>query len=215
MVSILAIETSTAMCSVALVTADQKLQLIEHTPRKHTEFLLPMVQDILQQWGGYLSDLNYLAFGEGPGSFMGVRLAFSVAQGLSWAHALPVIPVSSLAAMAMKATQEVGLSFILPGLDARMGELYWGGYCYEDGLLTTLIPDQLTRPQDFILPADQQWVGVGSVWESDLISAQAPHSVLRQDLYPEALYIAVLASQNIQKAQLPEALVPCYYRSGV
>jgi tRNA threonylcarbamoyladenosine biosynthesis protein TsaB len=122
--NLLAIETATECCSVALIAGAQLHQRSEIAPRRHAELLLPMCEEVLAEAGLARRDVNVLAVGQGPGAFTGVRLAVSAAQGIALALGIPVVPVSSLAALAMQAPDDG--AEILAVIDARMGEVYAG-----------------------------------------------------------------------------------------
>ena len=123
--SILALDTSTEACSVALLYRGEKTFQKLTAQREHTKHILPMVDQILAESGIKLADLDALAFGRGPGSFTGVRIGAGIAQGLAFGANLPVIPVSNLAAMAQAAYRELGVTEVLAAIDARMNEVYF------------------------------------------------------------------------------------------
>ena len=125
---ILAIETSTPACSVALTIDGVLLEDFRLAPRQHNDLILPMVDQLLTQANIHLKDLDAIAFGKGPGSFTGLRIAAGVVQGLAYGADLPVIGISTLEAMALEAFQKYHKDYWLAALDARMGEVYIGGY---------------------------------------------------------------------------------------
>ncbi|WP_282073042.1 tRNA (adenosine(37)-N6)-threonylcarbamoyltransferase complex dimerization subunit type 1 TsaB, partial [Janibacter hoylei] len=130
-VKILALDTTSGACSVALISDGQLIERFVQAERDHTRRLLPMVDEVLAEAGMKLTDLNALAVSQGPGSFTGLRIAISSVQGLAFASGLPVVPVSSLAALALGARRshpEWGQSPIVAMLDARMQQVYWGVY---------------------------------------------------------------------------------------
>ena len=125
---ILAIDTATEACSVALWNDGTVNAHFELCPREHTQRILPMVQDILTTSGTSLTDINALAYGRGPGSFTGVRIGIGIAQGLALGAELPMIGVSTLMTMAQGAWRKNGATRVLSAIDARMGEVYWAEY---------------------------------------------------------------------------------------
>ena len=143
---LLALDTSTEACSVALLLdGDLRLRFVI-TERGHAELVLPMVDGLLEEAGITLSDLDGLAFGRGPGAFTGLRIASGVAQGLALGADLPVAPISSLAAVAEQVPVEVGQAVLVCN-DARMGEVYWGTYRREaDGSVTSIASEAVSAP---------------------------------------------------------------------
>jgi tRNA threonylcarbamoyladenosine biosynthesis protein TsaB len=150
--TILAIETSTDACSVAVCHQSLIQETFVVQPREHNKLLLPMVDEILQGLHLSCDDLDAIAFGAGPGSFTGLRLSAGVVQGLAFAAQKPVIPVSSLATLALSAA---GRHFpsghpatLLTVVNAHMQDVYFAAYRYHDGAVTALV-------QDTLLPASQ------------------------------------------------------------
>ena len=130
-VTLLALDTATEACSVALLRGGEKTHLAQFAQREHTKHILPMVDEILAQAGITLHQVDALVFGRGPGSFTGVRIGAGIAQGLAFGAALPVIPVSNLAAMAQAAYVQYQAENVLTAIDARMNEVYfaqWAAY---------------------------------------------------------------------------------------
>jgi tRNA threonylcarbamoyladenosine biosynthesis protein TsaB len=140
MSTIIAIETSSELASAALLRGDQVLAREASGVQTHSQSLLPMVQELLRQAGITLAQCDAIAFGAGPGSFTGVRTACGVAQGLAFGADLPVIPVVTLLAMAQACRESSGASDVLAVLDARMEEVYWAQYRYENGWQTVIEP---------------------------------------------------------------------------
>ena len=124
--NLLALETATESCSAALLTGGRIITRSEIAPRRHAELLLPMCESLLDEAGLRRSDLDVIAVGRGPGAFTGVRLAVSAAQGIALALDIPVVPVSSLAALALQAPDNGADTLAL--IDARMGEIYAARY---------------------------------------------------------------------------------------
>jgi universal bacterial protein yeaZ len=124
-VTLLALDTATEACSVALLRGGEKTHLAQFAQREHTKHILPMVDEILAQAGITLHQVDALVFGRGPGSFTGVRIGAGIAQGLAFGADLPVIPVSNLAAMAQAAYAQYQAENVLTAIDARMNEVYF------------------------------------------------------------------------------------------
>ncbi|MBX2858184.1 MAG: tRNA (adenosine(37)-N6)-threonylcarbamoyltransferase complex dimerization subunit type 1 TsaB [Cellvibrionaceae bacterium] len=143
--NILALEASTEVSSVALRYKEKDWLEYCEEPRSHSKVILPIIDKLLNSAGASLSDLDFIALTNGPGSFTGIRICVGIAQGLAYGAQLPVFTVSTLEAMALQATAELPIKpgqVIVPLLDARMGELYWAAF--QNTADTGLI--QLTAP---------------------------------------------------------------------
>lgn len=150
---ILALETSTTACGAALGRGDQIMSRTDVQPRAHHALLLPMVDALLQEAQTELAQLEAIAFGCGPGSFTGLRIAASVAQGLAYGAGLPVIAVSSLHAMAATALASTPspekFEHVLVAVDAHMGDVYWAAFRCAGDALERMEHDQLSAVADF------------------------------------------------------------------
>jgi len=218
---ILAIDTSTEACSAAILNGDDVVQRYQVAPRQHADLILGMCDELLAETNTALNQLDAIAFGRGPGAFTGVRIATGVVQGISFAHNLPVVPVSSLAAMAFAAWQEQKTSYVMTAIDARMGEVYWACYvCSEQGA-QEIIAEQVCPPQHVTLPAEGEWRGIGSGWDSyrDELSALTGQRIIGIDgtCFPQAQYIAMLAAQSVEQGATLTAAeaIPVYLRDNV
>lgn len=160
---ILALETSTDACSVALWQDNQPTEeRFTLAPRQQTELVLPMVEQLLQDQQVAPSELTGIAVGVGPGAFTGVRIAVAVAQGLAYGLKLPVVGVSSLAASAWQAYAAGAQGSVVVAQDARMNEIYWGFYEGGRAALTAITPDVLVPVGALpAIPATVKW-GTGS-----------------------------------------------------
>jgi len=165
---LLAIDTTETACSVALLSGGEAASRRRLAPREHSRLLLPMVGELLAEAGTTLAQLDGIAFSRGPGSFTGVRICTAVAQGLALGADLPLVPVSSLLALAQGAVREVGARRVLAALDARMGELYWAAVAFGDGAPLVLAGEMVAPPSRVKAPAREDWVAVGSGWDSYL-----------------------------------------------
>jgi len=223
MAKILAFDTATTACTAALWVDGKVAEKFELMPRRHSHLLLPMIDALLSEAGLKLQQCDAIAFGKGPGSFMGLRIAAGMAQGLAFGAGLPVIPVSSLQAFAQTVYWEAHHSPILVGWDARMQQVYWGAYscCDETGAMRPLKEDCLSDPGQVILPSSSdKWFAAGNAWTlynpffSDSVAS------LRQvttSLYPTASAVAFLAEQQFLSGQLlkPEEIQLTYLRNAV
>ena len=144
---LLALDTSTEACSVALLLDGESRLRFQLTERSHAELVLPMVESVLDEAGIALTDLDGLAFGRGPGAFTGLRIASGVVQGLALGASLPVAPISSLASVAEQVLAAAGEPVLVCN-DARMGEAYWGVFRREaDGTVTALTEEAVSPPE--------------------------------------------------------------------
>ncbi|OOZ37754.1 tRNA (adenosine(37)-N6)-threonylcarbamoyltransferase complex dimerization subunit type 1 TsaB [Solemya velesiana gill symbiont] len=219
---LLAIETATEACSAALYIDGEVTTRYQVVPRKHTELILPMMDALMADADITLSQLDALAFGRGPGAFTGVRVATGVVQGVAFAVDLPVVPVSTLAALAQRHYREQGYRKLLPAFDARMGEVYWGGYeVGPQDLVQPCIPDQVGSPENVTLPQGGEWHGVGTGWGTygDDLQARLGSSLITitSDLYCSAHDVASLGVMGFEngKAVGAEQALPIYLRDQV
>jgi tRNA threonylcarbamoyladenosine biosynthesis protein TsaB len=216
---LLAIDTATEACSAAILIDGETRHRYQLAPRRHAELILPMVDELLSEAGIRLADLDALAFGRGPGAFTGVRIAAGVIQGLALGADLPVIPVSTLAALAQGA--DPGHQYIISAIDARMGEIYWGIYERQGGLVAALGVEAVSRPEALDVPADRRYYGAGTGW-------LAYFSVLGEKLqerlcgyegrcYPHARDILTLAAPEFRAGRTvsAEMALPVYLRNKV
>ena len=166
MTTLLALDTATEACSVALLHDGRVLSHYEVAPRMHAQRLLPMIQQLLGEAGIAASALDAIAFGRGPGAFTGVRIAIGVVQGLAFALDRPVLPVSNLAVLAQRALREQGATQVAAAIDARMDEVYWGCYRAEAGEMRLLGQEAVLPPEHAEAPrgSDGEWFGAGTGW---------------------------------------------------
>ena len=190
-------------------------------PRQHARLLLPMVGDVLTEAGVSLAELDALAFGRGPGSFTGLRIAAGVIQGLALGADLPVVAVSDLAALAQGAVCERDATQVLACLDARMGEVYWGAYRRgAAGLVTPMTEERVSAPEAVACVAPGEWHGVGqgfAVYPS-LQNAPGGRIVKTEPArVPRASDILRLAQAEVAAGNTvaAEAAIPVYLRDKV
>ncbi|WP_104041427.1 tRNA (adenosine(37)-N6)-threonylcarbamoyltransferase complex dimerization subunit type 1 TsaB [Vibrio hyugaensis] len=220
---ILAIDTATENCSVALLVNDQVISRSEVAPRDHTKKVLPMVDEVLKEAGLTLQDLDALAFGRGPGSFTGVRIGIGIAQGLAFGADLPMIGVSTLAAMAQASYRLHGATDVAVAIDARMSEVYWARYTrQENGEWAGVDAECVIPPARLAEEAqadDKTWTKAGTGWDAyqeDL--GKLPLNLTSGDvLYPDSQDIVILAEQELKKGNtVPvEESSPVYLRDNV
>jgi tRNA threonylcarbamoyladenosine biosynthesis protein TsaB len=223
-VRILALDTATEACSVALQIGDTVLERYLELERGHSERLLPMVDEVLAEAGVTLNSLDAIAFGRGPGSFTGVRLAASVAQGLAFGAGLGVVPVSDLAAVAQRAlTLQPGVAGVLAVNDARMREVYWAPFNATDRVEAA--GQERVGPSSAVsVPPPSKvgpgWIAVGRGLRAAPELAErcrlAGLSVLA-DLLPRAVEVLLLAQPTVAAGQLlpAEGALPVYVRDNV
>jgi len=161
MTKILAIDTSSENCSVALFSQNRITSECESAPRNHTQKILPMVESVVASQNLSLKDLDALAFGCGPGSFTGIRISAGIAQGLAYGLSCPVYPVSSLEALALQCFRLTGEKRVFVAIDARMDEVYWAAYelviSGSDVLITNLSGEHVCTPEKI----DTSWINAG------------------------------------------------------
>lgn len=224
---LLALETGGDYCSVAFWQDGQLLCRQRATPQQHHQHLLPLLDALLAEAGCTLAQLDALAFGQGPGAFTGVRIAASVTQALALAQDLPVVPVSSLAALAHAAYRHHGAVAVLAALDARMGQVYWGGYrILALGVVEQVTAESVAYPGAVPYPPPGLWAGIGSGWTVHAAAltqhlALAGVTVAQTWPYhqPDSADIAYLAAVSWPQGHLAAvtaaAALPCYLREQV
>jgi tRNA threonylcarbamoyladenosine biosynthesis protein TsaB len=215
---LLAFETATEACSVALWVDGEVRERFGIAPRRHTELALPWADELLAEAGVVRSQLDAIAVGRGPGAFTGVRLAVALAQGIALALDRPVVPVSTLAALAMQSDGER----VLAAIDARMGEIYLGPFARDvDGSIAPLQDERLARPDAVDFLGDGSWVGIGTGFaaEQGALLRVLGSKLLRHDAaaLPHAADVARLAARAYANggALAPERVEPAYLRDQV
>lgn len=217
---ILAIETATEACSAALAIGNEQIARYEVAPRKHTQLILPMIEALMNEADIKVSDLDAIAFGQGPGAFTGVRIAMGVIQGLAFAHDTPVIPISTLAALAQHVANEH--KYVASAIDARMQEVYWGLFKKNDsGVMEAVSEEVVCAPKDVEIISDEIWFGVGSGWDtySDVLSSKFDNNLTGYDgrLFPSAVDVLALAKPAYLENKMVsvEQASPVYLRNKV
>lgn len=217
---LLAIDTATEACSAAILVNGEITSRYQLAPRQHTVLILSMIDELLSVAGMQLKDMDALAFGRGPGAFTGVRIATGVIQGLAFGADLPVIPVSTLAALAQSVASVH--SNIISAIDARMGEIYWCLFETEiTGLVSAVSEEKVSRPDELLIKENTHYYGAGTGWASypavlkDLVGNQL--TGFDGDCYPNAREIIMLARREFQNGNLLPAAhaLPVYVRNKV
>ncbi|MCX8711467.1 tRNA (adenosine(37)-N6)-threonylcarbamoyltransferase complex dimerization subunit type 1 TsaB [Gilliamella sp. B2969] len=218
MSTILAIDTSTEACSVALLYCNEITHDFKISARDHTKQILPMIDNILKQSNCSLSQIDAIAFGQGPGSFTGVRIGIGVAQGLALGINKPMIGVSTLMTLAQGAYRTNHATHVLAAIDARMSEVYLGQYRYEHNQWQAMIPECVIAPKcvfDKVENLSSDTYSAGTGWQTypDMINTIKQSDIL----LPHAQDLVVLAQQKWQNNEWVsvEDVEPTYLRNEV
>lgn len=222
----LALDTSSSASSLALWHQGEVVESTQHLPRAQAQALLPQLNELLATAGIGLSQLTAIAYGKGPGSFTGLRIAASSAQGLGLALDVPLIGISTLETLAWQAINKFNAQQVLTLIDARMQEIYWCTWQAEGKLPKALQEETLSAPQAIVLPANlaanltPPWLAIGSGCAyKDEFSAEltARFSSLEAEVEPSAAAMAHLAVKAWQagKAQAAETAEVTYLRNQV
>ncbi len=219
---LLAIETATEACSAALYLDGALSERYVLAPREHARLILPMVDELLREADLSPGALDAVAFGRGPGAFTGLRIAAGVAQGIAFGADLPVVAVSSLAALAQGLCRQRGAARVLAAVDARIGEVYWGIYEADAArLMVSRGEEQVILPGEVALPEGGGWHGAGSAWEvyGDILRARLSGRLAEIDAarHPRAHDVALLAAAAYRRGEAvsAELAAPVYLRDDV
>lgn len=210
---LLALDTSTEYCSAALWLQGEVRAERVHAGQLHSALLLPMVDTLLRESGMALRELDGIAFGAGPGSFTGLRIACAVTQGLALGADLPVLGISTLASMA----QQTPSPRVLTVLDARMNEVYWAAYERTSEGWICLTSPALDKPESVLLPDDSSWVGAGNGLRLLPLALSANLNDRYADIMPDAAAIAALSAPAFARGEGIDAALaaPVYLRDKV
>lgn len=219
---ILAIDTSTEACSAALYIDGELIERYLVAPRKHIELLKPMVDEVMKAAEVDVSELTGLAFGAGPGSFAGLRVACAFVQGMGAGLEIPVVPVSTLKAMAQQVLDTHVDRTVLVMLDAKMKEVYWGVYRLEDKEVVTVLPEQVTKideiPNFTGIVGLANIIGAGDGWNvtPNWVEALKPEFI-EKNVYPRAGEIALLSIDDFENGMALDAdqVSPIYLRNNI
>ncbi|MCF6282786.1 MAG: tRNA (adenosine(37)-N6)-threonylcarbamoyltransferase complex dimerization subunit type 1 TsaB [Candidatus Polarisedimenticolaceae bacterium] len=219
-VKLLAIETSAEGCSAALYLNGAISEKFQVQPRGHSELILQQMDDLLREAGVSLKELDAIAYGRGPGSFTGVRIAAAVTQGTAYGADLPVVPVSTLAALAQQAFRTTGQRRLLTAFDARMKEVYWAAYeIGQDDLPLAVVDEQVIAPELVPMPTGEGWFAVGGGWKAYAEQLPSGSQIIGSDetLLCRAYDIALLAAAGFRRGKTvtAEQALPIYLRDRV
>ncbi len=218
---LLAIDTSTDACSAALFIDGAIREKFEILPREHTKLILPMVDELLADAQIKPQHLDAVALSRGPGSFTGVRIATGVAHGIAFGADIPVVLVSTLAAIAQDVFNRHQVDLAFTAMDARMDEIFWGVYQPNALGLAELIGEEVVTPADKVVYPDMDGVGVGSGWSvhGDALSSHIGSHVkyVISDVWPHAACVAQLGAYDFANGLgMPvEQAMPVYLRDKV
>lgn len=221
--NILAFDASSSACSVALLHKGEAHLLHEIAPMMHAQRMLPMIHELLENFSLSIHDLDAIAYGCGPGSFTGIRIATSVAQGLGYVAKKPILCISSLAILAQTCYDKHASEQLLVAVDARMGQVYWASYCLDaEHLVTLTAPEALQAPDSIPLmsqvqPGTHHWHGVGDGWalyEEELCTRLGWRPVATHDVMPHATALLKLAVRQYAQGNWtnPQEAMPVYLR---
>ena len=228
--NILALDTSTEACSVALRVADHVLERYHEAPRGHAELILPLIDELLAEADITLKDLQAIAFGRGPGSFTGLRLAASVVQGLAFGAGVGVVPVSTLRAVARRAalSARTPATHVLVCNDARMEEVYTAAFALVGADPIALGAEQVLAPAAVRLPSHDlaasggssasggspasgtpRWIGAGRGFRAypalGALRANAPREVFPAEVFLEEVFDELLPrAADILELAIPD-----------
>jgi len=222
--NLLALDTSSVACSVALQVGSEVASRHEEQPREHTRLLLPMINESLDEAGVTASDLDAIVLGNGPGSFIGMRIAASVAQGLAFASELRIVPVSSMAAVAARVLAAGDVDEVVVTQDAHMQQVYLGIYVPgDDGLPVDKVPERLhdlVAIEELEPNSDARRIAAGYGWQRypELLVANRDRiAAVSEVYYPRAQDLLALAAKAFGSGQAidPQDIVPTYLRQKV
>lgn len=218
MTRILAVETATRACSAALLRDGECEEVLRLEPNRHAEVLIPMIQELMHGAGLRFDQLDALAVGSGPGSFTGLRIGIAVTQGLAFGAGRPVVPVSSLHALAVR----VNGPCVLAAIDARMNQVYWNLYRRDSasGAMQALQEPRVSNPEDVRLPDDGEWLAAGSgcdAYEDKLLRGATAAVEYVYGAHPHAGDIAHIAAGELAAGRTvdPGDAAPEYVRNDI
>lgn len=222
--NLLCIDSSTEACSVAVLTEAKQANRFMLAPREHTQKILPTIEQVMEEASTSLSDIDYVVYGQGPGSFTGVRIGISIAQGLAFGIDKKMVGVSTLQAMAQQAYSDTFCESVYAAIDARMGEVYFAHYQVKDEVMCLVGQERVIKPELLIEQYQQEnkiqetakLVGTG--WDAYAELRSCFKSCEQSSvLYPDAAFMFAQAKQKIEAGSSTQAdsVTPVYLRDTV
>ena len=231
---ILAVDASTEACSAAVYVNGEIVERLTLAPRKHIELLKPMTEEVMEAAEIEFKELHGLTFTVGPGSFAGLRIACGFIQGLGAGLNIPIVPISTLAALAYPVLEENPDAIVMPVMDAKMQEVYWGVYALDDdGDLKIIEKDQVNSLEEIYAKLDDiregiesktgkygefKFLGVGDGWLLDESALETMGVTLVEDHnYPRAGDLTLLAMKDLEKGLglYADQVSPVYLRHNI
>lgn len=218
---LLAVETATEACSAALFIDGDVIERFQLAPREHTLLIIPMLDSLMTEAAITLEDLDALAFSRGPGSFTGLRIATGVIHGIAFGMELPVVPISTLAALAQDCFDRSNAKIAFAAMDARMGEVYWGVYQRDEQNFARLIGAETVGPAAHVACPDVTGFAIGSGWkdyrEVLKLRLEGKIETIDADYLPKASAVARLGVLGFKQGQAVsvEQARPVYLRDNV
>lgn len=218
-INFLALDASTEALSMILNINGQAFEHFEECPQQHSQKILPLVDALLAKANCRLHDLDVIGYGQGPGSFTGVRISVAIAQGLAYACNLPLVGVSTLQMMAQQAYQQTGATQVFSAIDARMGEIYFAQYELGDHNTMELVGDEQVLKPDTLSVNDKQGVAVGTGWQTYPEALNdAPGITINNDItLPNAVFMSASVTHEFSQNRTVTAAQaqPKYVRDTV
>jgi tRNA threonylcarbamoyladenosine biosynthesis protein TsaB len=215
---LLAVETSSEACSVALEASGRLIERHTHAPLAHAELLLPAIREVLGEAGFGFGSLDAIVFGRGPGSFTSLRIGIAAVQGIAWGAGVPVVPVSSLAAVAQQAV-DAGADEVLVALDARMDEVFSARFAVVAGIVQPLGEETVGPAGAIAVDRPARTIGCGNGFERfpELQALGRNLMAVHADLLPRASALFPLAHGWLREHEPlpPDMAQPVYVRDHV
>lgn len=218
-VNFLALDASTEALSIVLSVDGVVFHHFEECPQQHSQKILPLIDSLLAKANCSLKDLDVIGFGQGPGSFTGVRISVAIAQGLAYACKLPLVGVSTLQMMAQQAYEDTGEKVVLSAIDARMGEIYFAHYALDNNNVMKLVgEEQVLKPEQLSLDG-LQGIAVGTGWQTYPETLENSMHITRSSAItlPDALFMSASVVNSFKIGNTVEAsqAQPKYVRDTV